>query len=184
MKRLLTWSVLVAGLVLSIGCSGGSTLDNNSVAVFLTVEIEEYNPEVNVCAVLGDLTINTINIQSQPKNPNQPLTSNQDVRLTDWDVTPRRTDGGTVTSPAWYNAITVTVPAGATTDLQNYRIYPEEYLDDPPFNYLFPENGGIDPETGESIIRESLRLVLRGRTVSGKAVSAEPVEAGFRFYCN
>ncbi len=112
------------------------------------------------------------------------LTANQDVLVKDWNVTVRRTDGGTVTSPDWYNAISVFVPGGGTANLENYRIYPEEYLDDPPFNYLFPENGGLDPETGAAFVREGLRLVISGSVVSGKKLSTEPVEAGFRFYCN
>lgn len=184
MYRLLTICVLAAGLVFAAGCSGGSSLDNTSAAVFLTVDIEEYNPEVNVCAVGGDLTITKMNIQSSPKNPGALLSSNQDARLFDWEITPRRTDGGTVTSPDWYNTITVYVPAGGTTDLENYRIYSQEYLDDPPFNYLFPENGGVDPETGHSFVRQAFGLVIHGRIVSGKAISTLPSEAGFRFYCN
>ncbi len=184
MYRLLTICVLAAGLVFAAGCSGGSALDNTSAAVFLTVDFEEYNPEVNVCAVAGDLTITKMIIQSSPKDPNATLTPNQDARLVDWEITPQRTDGGTVTSPEWYYAATVYVPAGSTTNLDNYRIYPEEYLDDPPFNYLFPENGGVDPETGHSFVRESLELVIHGRIVSGKQISTLPSEAGFRFYCN
>ncbi len=184
MYRLLTICVLVAGLIFSAGCSGGSALDNTGASVFLTVEIEAYNPEVNVCAVAGDLFIESMNINSNPKDPDVALTANQDVLVKDWNVTVRRTDGGTVTSPDWYNAISVFVPGGGTANLENYRIYPEEYLDDPPFNYLFPENGGLDPETGAAFVREGLRLVISGSVVSGKKLSTEPVEAGFRFYCN
>ncbi|RLE21913.1 MAG: hypothetical protein DRJ65_14990 [Acidobacteria bacterium] len=184
MYRLLTICVLVAGLIFSAGCSGGSALDNNSAAVFLTVEIEQYNPEVNVCAVFGDLTIESLSIESKPKNPDITLTANQDVNLRDWDITVRRTDGGTVTSPDWYIPVSVFVPGGGTASLENYRIYPEEFLADPPFNYLFPENGGLDPETGASVVREGLHLVISGRVVSGKAISTEPVEVSFRFHCN
>lgn len=184
MYRLLTICVLAVGLVATIGCSGGSALDNTSAAIFITAEIEAYDPEVNVCATTGDLTLTTFNLESKPKNPDGALGSSQDARLTDWEVTVRRTDGGTVTSPDWYNAITVFVAGGGTATLSNYRVYPEEYLDDPPFNYLFPENGGVDTETGNPFVRESLRVVLHGRIVSGKAISTEPVEAGFRFYCN
>jgi len=184
MYRLLTIFVLVAGLIFLTGCSGGSALDNTSAAVFLTVEIEQYNPEVNVCAVAGDLTIESMNIESKPKNPDVALTANQGVNLQDWEITVRRTDGGTVTSPDWYNAVPVFVPAGGIAALENYRIYPEEFLDDPPFNYLFPENGGVDPETGTSFVREGLNLVIHGSVVSGKAISTQPVEVSFRFYCN
>ncbi len=41
MYRLLTICVLVAGLIFSAGCSGGSALDNTGASVFLTVEIEQ-----------------------------------------------------------------------------------------------------------------------------------------------
>ncbi len=184
MYRLLTIFILVAGLVFSAGCSGGSSLDNTSAAVFLTMEIVEYNPEVNVCVAGGDLVITNLNIVSKPKNPSAALTPNQDVTVSDWEVTVRRTDGGTVTSPDWSNVATVFVPAGGTANLENYRVYPEEFLDDPPFNYLFPENGGLDPETGASFVREGFRLVIHGRVVSGKTISTQPAEAAFRFYCN
>ncbi len=184
MYRFLSISFLIAGVIASVGCSGGSALDNTGTAVFLTVNVTEYEPEVNVCIGGNDLTIADMTIESKPKNPEGNLTSNQDVRLVDWNVTVRRTDGGTVVSPDWYNAVSVFVPAGGNASLQNYRIYPAEYLEDSPFNYLFPENGGVDPETGNSYVREGLHLVISGRVVSGKTISTEPIELGFRFYCN
>ncbi len=184
MYRLLIICVLAIGLAFAAGCSGGSALDNNGTSVFLTVAIDEYDPETNVCVDGGDLVITSMNIESKPVDPDLSLTSNQDVSLKDWNVTVRRTDGGTVTSPDWYNAISVFVPAAGTTTLENYRIYPKEYLDDPPFNYLFPENGGVDAETGDIFIREGLKVVISGRVVSGKTISTQPVEASFRFYCN
>ncbi len=185
MHRLLTLGVLVALLVVTtVGCSGESALDNTEAVVFLTVDVSAFNPEVNVCVETGDLTVEQMDITSTPKNPTDTLTANQDVNLTRWEISPYRTDGGTVTSPAWANDQSVYVPAGGTADLENYRVYPAEYLDDPPFNYLFPENGGVDPETGQAVVRESMTLILYGRTVSGKAVATEPVVLAFRFTCN
>jgi len=150
----------------------------------LTVEIKQYNPEVNVCVATEDLTITELSINSKPKDPSAALTANQDVNLSEWVVTVRRIDDGTVVSPDWSNSISVFVPAGGNAALENYRIYPEEFLSDPPFNYLFPENGGIDPETGNAFVREALHLVIKGRVVSGKTISTQPVEATFRFFCN
>ena len=40
-----------------------------------------------------------------------------------------------------------------------------------------------DPETGNSNIRQTLWLVMYGRTVSGKAVATEPVRVAFNFFC-
>ena len=123
-------------------------------------------------------------VDSAPKDPDNTLTANQDVTLTTWEITPSRSDGGTVTSPAWSVDASVYVPAAGSANLANYRVYPAEYLDDPPFNYLFPENGGVDAETGQPVIREDMQLILYGRTVSGKAVATEPVSLNFRFTCN
>ena len=185
MHRLLTLGALSVLLVVTAtGCGGSSALDNTESVVFLTVEILEFDPEVNVCLVTGDLTVARMMITSAPKDPDAQLTPNQDVTLTRWEITPVRIDGGTVTSPAWAVDSSVYVSAGGTSQLDNYRVYPAEYLDDPPFNYLFPENGGVDAETGQPVIREDMTVILYGRTVSGKAVATEPVTLNFRFTCN
>lgn len=186
MHRLLTLGALAGLLVLSAGCGGSSSLDNTEAVVFLTVEVKEHNPEVNVCTANSgaDLTIVKMEIESKPKSPGTNLSSNQDVNLRTWEITPSRIDGGTTVSPSWQTNVGVFVEAGGLTLLENYRVYPVEFLDDPPFNYLFPENGGVDPETGNAIIRESLRLVIYGRTVSGKTVATEPTSVEFRFSCN
>jgi len=153
-------------------------------AAVLNVRIQEFNPDVNVCVDEGDLTISWMVIFAQPKKPGGELTANQNVNLKDWDVTPVRVDGGTVTSPVYHYEQGVFVEARGSANLVDYRLYPAEYLRVAPFNYLFPENGGFDPETGADSIRENLSLVISGRTVSGKQISTPSVPFGVRFYCN
>jgi len=167
-----------------IACSGGSGLDNTGVPVFLTVDVSENNPEINVCVPGIDVVVTKMTIESKPKDPGGSLSANQDVNLRDWVVTPEREDGGTVASPVWQTQQQVLVAAGGTATLENYRVYPAEYLEQAPFNYLFPENGGFDPETGAASIRETLNLVISGRTVSGKTISTPRVPLQYRFYCN
>ena len=58
-----------------------------------------------------------------------------------------------------------------------------EFLSEIPLSYLLPENGGFDPETGNTNIRESLQLQIFGRTVSGKSVATEPIPIAFNFFC-
>lgn len=179
--------ILILGVMATavVGCGGGSALNDTEAVVVLIPEVELHNPETNVCAFpLNDLTIAEMTITSNPKDPGGSLTANQDVILRTWEVEPYRTDGGTQATPLWTTDAVVTVPAGSNVDLENYRIYPSEYLDDPPLNYLYPENGGVDPETGEAIIRQSMRVVIYGRTVSGKRVATEPFPVPFRFFCN
>ena len=189
MNRLHMLGALVGFLVLCTGCGGSSALDNTSVPVFITIEVKVHNPEVNLCSAAGpnggeDLTVQSMDFVSKPKNPNDQLSNNQDVNLNKWVVTPSREDGGTVTSPEWTTNVGVFVAAGGTTSLLNYRIYGVEYLNQSPFIYLLPENGGFDPETGQEFIRESMRFVVSGRTVSGKSITTQPGVVDFRFFCN
>ena len=183
MKRIPQFVFLAALALLAASCGGNSTLDNTESAVVLTVEIDEYDPEINVCFGSDDITIDSMTIMSNPKAPGTDLGTNNDVNIYRWVITPNRTDGGSTASPEWSIDQGVFVPAGSSTDLDNWRVYPYENSHIPPLSYLFPENGGVDPETGENIIRQALWLVMYGRTVSGKAVATEPIPIAFRFFC-
>lgn len=184
MRRFFVYSIALITLGGLAACSGGSGLDNTGVPVFLTVDVTENDPEINVCLSDVDVTVDKMVITSKPTDPGGALSSNQGVNIRDWDVTPQREDGGTVVSPTWHTQQQVFVPAGGTANLENYRVYPAEYLLEAPFNYLFPENGGFDPETGVAAVRETLNLVMSGRTVSGKEISTQRVPLQYRFTCN
>ncbi len=180
MNRIVPVSVLAMVSVLALSCGGNSSLNDDGAVVYLTAEIGLYNPDISVCFP-GEVTIAELTIRSESKDPTGTLTANQDVILTRWVVTPYRTDGGTATSPQWSHDVDVFVPAGGQADLQNYRVYPAEYLSQPPLSYLLPENGGFDPETGNRNIRQSLRVEIFGRTVSGKSISVRPFTVAFNF---
>jgi hypothetical protein len=126
----------------------------------------------------------TLIIQSKGKSPTAILSSQDDAILNQWVITPSRSDGGTVASPQWQNFITIYVPAGGTTSLSNFPIYPAEYFQRPPLLQLFPQNGGFDKETGQTVIRERLHVEIFGKTVAGKSVSvAFDVDINF-YYCS
>jgi len=181
MKRFVQVSVFAVVAALAVSCGGNSTLNDTKAVVVLSVDISEYSPDVSVC-LPADVTVTNMNINSNSKDPTATLTSTQDVVLTRWVVTPYRTDGGTTASPGWTHDLDVYVPAGGTATLNNYRVYPAEYLSQPPLSYLLPENGGYDPETGNRNIRESLKVEIFGQTVSGKAVSVV-FNIAFNFSC-
>lgn len=185
MKRIPLVCIVAALAIVAGSCGGNSTLDDSESAVVLTVEIEEYNPDIDICFLAGfDVTISKMTVQSNPKNPDASMSTNQDVTINRWEITPYRTDGGSTASPVWVHDMTVFVPAEGQTDLENYRVYPAEYFEEVPLSYLMPENGGSDPETGQSNVRQSLRLQMFGRTVSGKSVATEPVAIAFNFFCS
>jgi hypothetical protein len=184
MKRILNLSVVLAlGLVVG-SCGGSSTLDNTEASVFLTMDVTAYNPEIDICLQFTDLAIENMTITSTTKDPGGTPSANQDVNLSRWVVTPYRTDGGSAASPEWTYDQHVFVPAGGSADLENYRIYPLEFLREVPIAYLLPENGGFEPATGFTNIRESLQLTIYGKTVSGKNVATTPIPIAFNFYCN
>jgi hypothetical protein len=183
MKRITPVFVALALALVLWSCGGSSTLDNTEAKVFLTVDISEYNPDIDVCLQASDIAIDSMDILSETKDPNGATSANMDVNLKRWVITPYRTDGGGTASPEWTYDQAVYVPAGGDAALQNYRVYPLEFLREIPLAYLLPENGGFDPETGNTNIRQSFELQIFGQTVSGKNVSTTPVSIAFNFYC-
>lgn len=184
MKRIPQICILAALALLAASCGGNSTLDDTESAVLLTVEVELYNPEVDICNSAGvDVTIDTMNVFSNPKEPGGTLSPAQDVNITRWVIRPSRSDGGTTASPEWAIDQGIYVPAGGEVNLENWRVFPAEYFLLLPLSNLLPENGGFDPETGHTNIRQTLELEMFGRTVSGKAVSTVPITIAFNFFC-
>jgi hypothetical protein len=127
--------------------------------VVLGVEIELYNPDVLLSTAPG-VTIESASIIG-------PREEYGDVTLRDMVVIPTRTDGGTVASPEWVSCVEILVPAGHETTMLNPVIYPAEYFDELPLSHLNPAHGGVDPETGQSSIRQSFRVLLFGTTDRG-----------------
>jgi hypothetical protein len=183
MDRILRICSMLALAVIAVSCAGNSSLGGNEATVFLTIDIEEYNPDIDVCLSLTDIAISQLSISSETVDPAGTVSANQDVTLDRWVITPYRTDGGTTASPEWIVDQGVYVPAGGQANLQNWRIFPLEYLYEVPLLYLHPENGGFDPETGNTNIRQALELQIFGETVSGKKVATEKIPIAFNFFC-
>ena len=184
MKRILQLCIVLAlGLVVG-SCGGNSTLDNTVAPVYLTVDIDGYNPDIDICIQAADISIDTMSIDSSSKDPAGGNSGTQDVNLTRWVIKPYRTDGGSTASPEWSYDQLVYVPSGGTAQLGNYRVYPLENLSELPLANLWPQNGGFDPETGNTNIRQSLELTIYGETVSGKKVSTTPIPIAFNFFCD
>ena len=186
MKRITSVAMVLAAALLLGSCGGNSTLDDTEAAVYITVEIEEYNPDIDICLHLAggfDVPVETMNVVSNAKASGATLGSAQDVRIVRWVITPERNDGGSTASPQAVFDQGIIVPAGGSTDLDNWRVYPVEYLSEVPLGYLLPQNGGVDPETGARNIRQRLVLQMFGETMSGKSVASIPTPIQFNFFC-
>ena len=182
MKRLLQVCAVAALGGVLFSCGGSTSLDNDEALVWLTNEIVLYTPDIDICTQNFDVSISQMDITSHIKG-GVAVTTAQDVTLTRWEIEPYRTDGGTTASPKWVNDVSVYVPAGGNASLTDWRVFPVEYFYVPPLSYLLPENGSFDPETGSRNTRQSLRLVLYGRTSSGKEIATQPISIAFNFFC-
>ena len=169
-NRLAIFALIGLGAMAMTGCYDGNSTADTEAPVFLSEQVQPGPADVNV-ATGSDVTIESLIISSHAKSPSATLSAQQDVQLTNWVITPIRTDGGTVASPQWQNFYSVYVPAGGSTTLANYRIFPAEYFLQAPLYQLFPANGGYDKETNNTNIRQRLHIEVFGKTVAGKAVS-------------
>ena len=183
MKRITPVFVTLALAMVMWSCGGSNTLDNSEAKVFLTVDISEYNPDIDICLQATDIAISSMEINSELKDPQGSSSATMDVNIMRWVIKPYRTDGGTVASPEWTYDQAVFIPSDGSATLDNYRVYPLEFLSEIPLAYLLPENGGFDPETGNSNIRQSFELQMFGQTTAGKSVSTIPVSIAFNFFC-
>jgi hypothetical protein len=160
--------VALAALLVS-GCGSNDSAKTEAEVVLSATQ--QPGPADVPMSAGGDVTITTLIITSKAKSPSAVLSQQDDAVLNDWVVTCTRTDGGTVASPQWRNFETVYVPANGTANLQNYRIFPAEYFQQPPLFQLLPGNGGFDKETGKTNIRQRLHVEIFGKTVAGKSIS-------------
>ena len=168
--RLAVFALIALGALALAGCSGSNDSADTEAPVFLSSAVEPGPADVSIGG-LADVTIETLTIQSHAKSPSVVLSAQDDVVLTEWVITPIRTDGGTVASPVWHNFYTAYVAAGGSTALSNYRIYPAEYFNQAPLYQLFPANGGFDKETNQTNIRQRMHIEVFGKTVAGKKIS-------------
>jgi hypothetical protein len=168
--RLAIFALIGLGALALAGCYDGNSTADTSAPVFLSSQVQPGPADVDI-AIPADVVIENLIISSHAKSPSVTLSAQQDVLLTDWVITPIRTDGGTVASPQWQNSYSVYVPAGGSTSVANYRIFPTEYFLQAPLYQLFPQNGGYDKETNKTNIRQKLHIEVFGKTVAGKAVS-------------
>lgn len=181
MNRVLVLCAALALVVGGMSCSN-SDLDDGEAVVYLSVSDIDYGGGAFVSVCLGmDAFVESLTINSNVKG-GATTSSAQDVILTRWVVTPYRTDGGTVASPVWVRDLDILIPAGGETTLESFNYYPAEFYNDPPLLYLFPENGGFDPETGENTVEQTMRVEWFGRTLSGQNISLT-TNLYFKFAC-
>ncbi len=177
-QRLLKACVLLATLVLLDSCGGNSLINDDEAAVYLQVSNYSYTSSQHVSVCEGEDTVVYLVVYVRPKGSSG-FSHFQDVTLSRWEITPYRIDGG-VASPPWVFDRSEFISGSASV---SGVIYTPLHYDEPPLSYLFPENGGIDPHTGDTVIHQHMNVKLFGRTEAGKSVSVECV-TDFFYACS
>lgn len=114
--------------------------------------------------------LGTIQLRVIPKGETTAFT---DVRLINYRVTYRRTDGGTQVPESFVRTTSGVLSAGAgAQSLNNFTIIRDDALLQAPFAALLPQNGGRDPETGEPVVKLEAGVEIFGETLAGQNVKA------------
>jgi len=159
--------------MLSLSCSSNELTDSAApVAIILsneqTLDRIDLLPGAAGCASnIAEVTIRSI-LKDPDPNVDQKF---NDVRLRQYRITYRRTDGGTLIPQPFTQTIDMFIGAGSTGGLGGFRAFQPEAINQAPFAALLPQNGGRDPETGRTTVSMDVMLEVFGETLAGSNVS-------------
>jgi len=177
MRKILVFTLFTVILIL-LGCTDQ---EKTRCDVMLEVELKDMDSYINLALGLPP-AFTTMNVNSYPKNPNAALSDNQNVEVdaivTRWS----RADGGTITPKDFVLKWFIVIPAGGSAKLEGAYAMAWEQLYDMPFSQLLPENGGVDSETGNTIIVCTAEVTIYGHTLNGCDIASEHATATFQFY--
>lgn len=182
------YSKLLIAVVAAAGITGCSNDLNRNAAPVELVATNSQN--LHVLDLAGGTrcneTVATVNLQAFTKNADQisDQTFNQ-VRITRYQVSYVRTDGGKIVPASFVRSIdNLITPGGAPSAVSNFQAFEVDALSHAPFQSLFPNNGGRDPETGRPLVSMDAILDVFGETLAGERVSARTrVPLDFCYSC-
>ena len=174
-------ALIVLLALAAAGCSTNTQGDSAS-PVFLTCEFTLL-PAIKNVADNSLLQFDTTSLTSKFKSPSIAggSTTFLDTQVETYAIVWARIDGGKKASPTESFGGNVIVPAGGTSTLTNYPFMSASALQQPPLSFLWPANGGVDPETGRTEIRQTGTVTWYGHTMSGQPVTSVPAVFSMTF---
>jgi hypothetical protein len=170
MKKSKLLAVVALAAVSVLGCSSELTESAAPVELLVThiqrlsvLDVEPGN-EATCNAEIG-----TITMQVRPRNPNA-SGSQSAVRITRYQVSYRRTDGGTVVPVSFVRAIDTLIAVGGSAG-SDFSLFQLGAFSQAPFAALLPQNGGRDAETLRPVIGMEVGLDVFGETLGGDNVT-------------
>jgi hypothetical protein len=176
-RKSATMVIVLALLVGSI--SGCSEINREDSPVEMLATIEQDIDTIDLLNLpttqLGTILLRAIQkrVDSDPRF--------LDVELIRYQVSYRRTDGGSLVPASFVRTISGTVPVGGgPTTFNTFTVFDIGSLQQAPYAALLPQNGGRDPETGNRFVKMDVIIDVFGETISGERVSAR-AQAPFTF---
>ncbi|HVT43165.1 MAG TPA: hypothetical protein VMT00_02130 [Thermoanaerobaculia bacterium] len=167
LRRIVVLAFAALTASLSFSCSEISR-DTAPVEMVATV-----NQEIQLIdfadAGCGDL--GTILLRAITKRTDVSDTRFLDIRLQRLRVSYVRTDGGSLIPQPFVQTISGILPVNGTATLNRFFVFEVNALTQAPFAALQPNNGGIDPETGQPFVKMDVILEIFGETLSGENVA-------------
>lgn len=171
-RSVLTGAMLLA-MMATLSCN---EINRSSAPVKLIVTtnqaIQTIDLAVGCSTDLGTINMQVVLLQNQ-NSPTQPVNNSfNDVKITRYHVSYRRTDGGTLV-PAPYDVSTsqLLTAGAAPASLTKFIVIQADAINMAPFAALIPINGGRDPETGRPQVKMDVTVDIFGATVAGENVS-------------
>lgn len=176
--------VLVLAAMLAAGCN--SRTDKSEGSVILSVTDFDGLPnrvQMNNLDFSGVdlLTVESIDIDNIPKDPNGTTSDLQNVEMRSYEVVYTRADTGTVVPPPLVESIFGVAPVGGSVTYDNLAIMRAQQLTNPPLSDLLLLNGGLDSETGSPVITITFTMRFFGRTLAGDDVATAPIRFDVEF---
>jgi hypothetical protein len=165
--------------------TGGVTLsvtDFGTLQITISVDSALNGPFVpDFCVGAGLVCIDQIDVDNVPVDPAGATSSLMDVEMQSWEVSYTRGDGGTRVPPPLRQKIFGVAPVGGQQTFLNLPVMSFEQLENPPLSELLLVNGGVDQETGLSVIILNIHIRFFGRTLGGKSVNSTPASYTVEF---
>jgi hypothetical protein len=157
---------------------GGGVLLTISDFDGLPEEVSVNNPQGGgTCSSASPLNcvvqVESLTIRSTSRDPTGVTGPLMDVQLKSYRVTFTRRDRGQRVPPVLVEGIFGITPVNGTNTINNLRLLTAEQLLSPPLSDLLFVNGGVDDETGSTVIPLNVNLQFFGETLSGDDVATE-----------
>lgn len=178
-KQWLSISLTILGCLILLSCTDQ---EKSTPDVFITTTVtnEGYNPAINVDVDLP--AISKIQFSAYTKNPSAAVSDLQVITIYRMKVDWVRIDGGTAIPDPFETSLWHQLDVGGTTDIANIPLMDPDQTQLPPFDQLFPWNGGIDAETQKAFIECDADITFYARTANGEDLTTKHVLSFYFYY--